>query len=94
MTELTREIIDNAYKVLVLCYSDTCNKCHFREKELAKLDLDIWVWKYNAGNDPKFCEEFSITNVPVLIMFENWKVKDMIEEVQPNDYVLSYFQLQ
>lgn len=93
MNEINRNIIDSAYKVLVLCYSDTCNKCHFWEQELSKLELDIGIWKYNAGDDQEFCKEFELTNVPVLILFENGKAVKRLEEVQPNDYVLSYFEL-
>lgn len=94
MKELDRNIIDSAYKVLVLCYSDTCNKCHFWETELAKLELNIWIGKYNAGNDPEFCKDFDLTNVPVLVLFENGKAIKKLEEVQPNDYVLSYFEIE
>ena len=94
MKELDLNIIENAGFVLVLCYSDTCNKCHFWESELSKLEwLSIPIWKYNAWNDPTFCSMYDITQVPVLMLLESWRVKKKLDEVQNNEYVLTYFEL-
>ena len=95
MKDLDLNIIDNAAEVLVLCYTDTCNKCHFREWELSKLEDEITIpmWKYNAGNDAEFCKKYDITEVPVLILLESWRIVKKLSEIQNNAYVLTYFEL-
>ena len=94
MKDLDLNIIENAWQVLVLCYTDACNKCHFREWELNKLEgIDIPIWKYNAGNDADFCKKYDLTEVPVLLLLESWRVVKKLSEIQNNEYVLTYFEL-
>lgn len=94
MEELTINIIENAWYVLVLCYTDSCNKCHFWESELSKLDwLNIATWKYNVSKDAEFCKTYDIMEVPTLLLFNNWRVVKRLNEIQNNEYVLTYFGL-
>lgn len=95
MKDLDLNIIQNAAEVLVLCYTDTCNKCHFWEWELSKLEdqIDVPIGKYNAGNDADFCKTYDLTEVPVLMLLENWRVVKKLAEIQNNEYVLTYFEL-
>lgn len=95
MKDLDLNIIENAASVLLLCYTDTCNKCHFWEWELSKLEdeIDVPMWKYNAGNDADFCKKYDLTEVPVLLLLESWRVVKKLPEIQNNEYVLTYFEL-
>lgn len=94
MKDLELNVIENAWNVLVLCYTETCNKCHFWESELSKLEwMEIAIWKYDVSKDPEFCKTYDIMEVPALLLFENWRVIKRLNEIQNNEYVLTYFEL-
>lgn len=94
MEELTKSILEGAAQVIVLFYSDTCNKCHFWETELKKIENpSIPMWKYNAGNDPETCKRYELTNVPVLALIEDWIMVKYLDEITPNDKVIEFFSL-
>lgn len=84
-------------KVIVLFYSDTCNKCHFWIKNLAALtderteDWDPYIVAYNAWEDSELCNKLNITSVPMLIAFENGEELGRLDEIQTNDFIKNYF---
>lgn len=83
-------------KVIVIFFSDTCNKCHFRMNNLIDLadeydeDWDPFVVAYNAWEDPELCKRLNLTTVPMLVAFENWEEIGRIDEVQTNDFIKDY----
>jgi len=84
-------------KVIVLFYSDTCNKCHFWIKNLVSLtdewteDWDPYIVAYNAWEDPILCKRLEIASVPMLVAFENWEEIWRLDEIQTNDFIKDYF---
>lgn len=85
-------------KVIVIFFSDTCNKCHFWMNNLIDLadeydeDWDPFVVAYNAWEDSELCSRLNLTSVPMLIAFENWEEIGRIDEVQTNDFIKNYFE--
>lgn len=85
-------------KVIVIFFSDTCNKCHFWMNNLIDLadeyneDWDPFVVAYNAWEDLELCSRLNLASVPMLIAFENWEEIGRIDEVQTNDFIRSYFE--
>ena len=92
-----QDYLESHDKVIVIFYSDTCNKCHFRMNNLIDLAIEWWdnsdpfVVAYDAGNDSELCEKLWLTSVPMLIAFENWEELWRIDEVQTNDFIKDYF---
>ena len=92
-----QDYLESHDKVIVIFYSDTCNKCHFRMNNLIDLAVEWWdnsdpfVVAYDAGNDSALCEQLWLTSVPMLIAFENWEEIWRIDEVQTNDFIKNYF---
>lgn len=82
------DVIQSGDSALVLFFWDTCNKCHFREQELEKLDI-VKVFKFNATENLDVCNYMNIISVPVLVYFSNWKEVWRLEEIQPNDVVIN-----
>lgn len=84
-------------KVIVIFYSDTCIKCHFRMNNLVNLawerdeDWDPFVVAYNAWEDPEVCKRLELFNVPMLIAFENSEEIWRMDEIQTNDFIKDYF---
>ena len=91
------EFISEHQKVIILFYSDTCNKCHFWIKNLTGLldeyteDWDPYVVAYNAWEDSELCNKLNITSVPMLIAFENGEELWRLDEIQTNDFIKDYF---
>lgn len=92
-----QDYLESHDKVIVIFYSDTCNKCHFRMNNLIDLAIEWWdnsdpfVVAYDAGNDSELCEKLWLTSVPMLIAFENWEEIWRLDEVQTNDFIKDYF---
>lgn len=92
-----QDYLESHDKVIVIFYSDTCNKCHFRMNNLIDLAVEWWdnsdpfVVAYDAGNDSALCEQLWLTSVPMLIAFENWEEIWRLDEVQTNDFIKDYF---
>lgn len=92
-----QDYLESHDKVIVIFYSDTCNKCHFRMNNLIDLAVEWWdnsdpfVVAYDAGNDSELCEKLWLTSVPMLIAFENWEEIWRLDEVQTNDFIKNYF---
>lgn len=92
-----QDYLESHDKVIVIFYSDTCNKCHFRMNNLIDLAVEWWdnsdpfVVAYDAGNDSALCEQLWLTSVPMLIAFENWEEIWRLDEVQTNDFIKNYF---
>lgn len=92
-----QDYLESHDKVIVIFYSDTCNKCHFRMNNLIDLAIEWWdnsdpfVVAYDAGNDSELCDRLWLTSVPMLIAFENWEELWRIDEVQTNDFIKDYF---
>lgn len=92
-----QDYLESHDKVIVIFYSDTCNKCHFRMNNLIDLAVEWWdnsdpfVVAYDAGNDSELCEKLWLTSVPMLIAFENWEEIWRLDEVQTNDFIKDYF---
>lgn len=91
------EFISEHQKVIMLFYSDTCNKCHFWIKNLTWLldeyieDWDPYIVAYNAWEDSELCNKLNITSVPMLIAFENGEELWRLDEIQTNDFIKDYF---
>ena len=91
------EFLEQHSKVIVLFYSDTCNKCHFRMNNLVDLawerdeDWDPFVVAYNAWEDLELCSKLNLITVPMLIAFENGEEIWRMDEVQTNDFIKNYF---
>ena len=91
------EYLSEHQKVIVIFYSDTCGKCHFRMDNLADLaderdeDWDPFVVAYNAWDDPEVCKRLELFNVPMLIAFENGEEIWRIDEIQTNDFIKQKF---
>lgn len=91
------EYLSEHQKVIVVFFSDTCNKCHFLMKNLVDLagerdeDWDPYVVAYNAWEDSELCQKLNLTAVPVLIAFENWEEIWRLDEIQTNDFIKKYF---
>lgn len=91
------EYLSEHQKVIVIFYSDTCNKCHFRMSNLVDLawerdeDWDPYVVAYNAWEDLELCKSLDILNVPLLIAFENGEEIWRMDEVQTNDFINNIF---
>lgn len=91
------EYLSEHQKVIVIFYSDTCNKCHFRMSNLVDLawerdeDWDPYVVAYNAWEDLELCKSLDILNVPLLIAFENGEEIWRMDEVQTNDFIKQHF---
>lgn len=92
-----QDYLESHDKVIVIFYSDTCNKCHFRMNNLIDLAIEWWdnsdpfVVAYDAGNDSELCDRLWLTSVPMLIAFENWEEIWRLDEVQTNDFIKDYF---
>ena len=92
-----QDYLESHNKVIVIFYSDTCNKCHFWMNNLIDLawerweDWDPFVVAYDAWSDAYLCERLWLSSVPVLIAFENWEEIGRIDEVQTNDFIKDYF---
>lgn len=92
-----QDYLESHNKVIVIFYSDTCNKCHFRMNNLIDLAVEWWdnsdpfVVAYDAGNDSELCEKLWLTSVPMLIAFENEEEIWRLDEVQTNDFIKDYF---
>lgn len=91
------EYLSEHQKVIVIFFSDTCNKCHFRMSNLVDLawerdeDWDPYVVAYNAWEDLDLCKSLDILNVPLLIAFENGEEVWRMDEVQTNDFIKKHF---
>lgn len=91
------DYLESHNKVIVIFYSDTCNKCHFRMNNLIDLawerweDWDPFVVAYDAWSDANLCEKLWLSSVPVLIAFENWEEIWRLDEIQTNDFIKNYF---
>lgn len=91
------EYLSEHQKVIVIFYSDTCGKCHFRMDSLSDLaderdeDWDPFVVAYNAWDDPEVCKRLELFNVPMLIAFENGEEIWRMDEIQTNDFIKQKF---
>ena len=74
-SQFDREVTASALPVLVEFFTDQCFHCEQALPILAKIAAErsetLRVFKFNAGEDPRFASQFRIVSVPNFVLFRN-----------------------
>jgi len=70
------EIIKGNNKILVDMWAPWCGPCRMLGQILQELDEtdEIVLGKINCDEEPELCQAFNVTNIPLLLLFENGKI--------------------
>jgi thioredoxin 1 len=90
------EVLESSQPVLVDLYADWCGPC----KVLGKLLEQLWpilqnhakVVKINVEDQPELADAFSVSSIPMLVVFKNGQVVDRSVGLVPVQKVLEMVQ--
>ncbi len=70
------EIIKGYKKIIVYMWAPWCGPCRMLGQVLAELDEadQIVLGKINCDEEPELCQAFNVTNIPLLLLFEDGKI--------------------
>lgn len=76
-----RDLIFNKYKMKEAIYIewDSCSKCYLMKPHAQKRAEESWYEFQTFRFDDTSVKEFDIQSVPMLILKENWVVKEILD---------------
>lgn len=89
------DLMNNWSKILIFCYWTNCAKCRMFEPELERVEWQISVplYKVNAEEDTDMANALSVSDVPYLILIQNWKKLNEFIWINRWEEIINYFDI-